>query len=76
MGGLPAPFTLSKSWFRLLVPRVFYGVHTSSKDVLGKMPVCGQFNDGMGVETAVGVSGGQVVCTIVHDPVSVIELVF
>ncbi len=58
MGGFLAPFTLSESGFGLLIPRVLYGIHASSKDMLGKMSVCGQLNNGMRVKTAVGVSGG------------------
>jgi len=55
VGGLSAPLALSESRFRLLVPGVFDSIDTCSKDTLGKMPVCGQFDDGAGVKAAVGI---------------------
>ncbi len=49
MGHFLAPLTLPEFWFRLLVPGILDGVDTGSEDVLGKMPVCWQVNDGAGV---------------------------
>ncbi len=76
VSGFLAPLALPEPWFRLLVPRVFDGFNAGSEDVLGKMPICGQINDRTGVKVAVGVGSSQVICAVVHDPVSVIELIF
>ncbi len=38
---LVTPFTVFEPWLRLLIPRVFNGIDACSKDVLGKVPICG-----------------------------------
>jgi len=38
---LAAPFTVLKSWFRLLISGILNGVDACSEDVLGEVPVHG-----------------------------------
>ncbi len=76
VGDFLTPLALPQSRFGLLVPRILDGIHSGSEDVLGKVPVCGQFDNGMGVEAAVGISGHKVICAVAHNPMSVVELVF
>ncbi len=69
------PFALSKSWLGFLAPGVFDGIDTHPKDVLGKVSIRWQLNDGLGMKAAMSVSGHEMVCTVVHGPVGVVELV-
>ena len=41
MHRLVAPFTVPKSGFRLLIPRVLNGLNTRSKDMLGEVSIGG-----------------------------------
>ncbi len=58
MGDFPTPFALPEPWFGLLVPWVLNGIYICSEDVLGKVPIHEQLNDGTGVEATVSVGGG------------------
>jgi len=42
---------------------------------LGKVSIRWQLNDGLGMKAAMSVSGHEMVCTVVHGPVGVVELV-
>jgi len=58
MGYFAAPLALPEPQFGLLVPGVLNGIDASSEDMLGKVPVCGQLDNGARVEVAVGIGGG------------------